>query len=81
METGLAVVLRYSMQMRDRPLKGAGLWQALQGDLDRKLLETRRFLLRQRTASSDHRARLAASSAPWAIPFFETAYPGDKTRS
>ncbi len=77
METGLAVVLRYSMQTRDRPLKGAGLWQALQGDLDRKLLETRRFLLRQRTASAitEHDWQQALRLGD----HLETAYPGNNT--
>jgi ABC-type transport system substrate-binding protein len=75
METGLTVALQFSLGARDRPLKGTNRWAEYQARIDRKLLEVRRDLLRDRVAA-------ARSEAQWqdALRYADTllsSYPGE----
>jgi ABC-type transport system substrate-binding protein len=75
-EKVLAATLRFHVATRERPLQGTNRWDAVQTDVQRRLLETRRRLL-------SALANAAAKPADWdeAVRFSERmldTYPGDE---
>ena len=74
-EKVLTAVLAFHLSARDRPLQGSSRWADLQAEVERKLLDIRRKLLRGYTLAA-HDAEAWQQALRYG-DFVAAAYPGD----